>query len=40
MGCLPTGARRFYERHGYLNSEPGEEQPLPHYYRELGNATS
>jgi len=24
-----TGARRFYERHGYVNSEPGEDQPLP-----------
>ena len=35
-----TGARRFYERHGYVNSEPGEDQPLLYYYRELGNATS
>jgi GNAT superfamily N-acetyltransferase len=31
-----TGARRFYERHGYVNSEPGEDQPLLYYYRELG----
>ncbi len=31
-----TDARRFYERHGYLNSEPGEDQPLLYYYRELG----
>jgi len=29
-------ARRFYERHGYSNSEPGEHQPLLYYYRELG----
>jgi len=21
-------ARRFYERHGYVNSEPGEDWPL------------
>jgi GNAT superfamily N-acetyltransferase len=35
-----TGARRFYERHGYVNSEPGEDQPLFYYYRKLGNATS
>lgn len=31
-----TAARRFYERHGYANSEPGEEQPLLYYFRELG----
>lgn len=35
-----TGARRFYERHGYVNSEPGEDQPALYYYRELGDATS
>lgn len=35
-----TDARRFYQRHGYINSEPGEDQPLLYYYRELGNATS
>jgi GNAT superfamily N-acetyltransferase len=35
-----TGARRFYERHGYVNSEPGEDQPLFYYYRELGNVKS
>ncbi len=29
-------ARRFYERHGYANSEPGEDEPLLYYYRELG----
>ncbi len=27
-------ARRFYERHGYSNTEAG--QPLLYYYRELG----
>lgn len=31
-----TGARRFYERHGYANTEPGEDYPLLYYYRELG----
>jgi GNAT superfamily N-acetyltransferase len=30
-----AGARRFYERHGYLNSEPGEIEPILYYYREL-----
>lgn len=30
-----TDARRFYERHGYTNMEPGEDQPLLYYYREL-----
>jgi GNAT superfamily N-acetyltransferase len=34
-----TGARRFYERHGYLNNEPGQDQPLLYYYRDLGGAT-
>jgi GNAT superfamily N-acetyltransferase len=33
-----TAARRFYERHGYRNSEPGNDQPLLYYYRELGDA--
>ena len=33
-----TDARRFYERHGYANSEPGEEQPLLYYYRQLKGA--
>lgn len=32
-------ARRFYERHGYANSEPGTEQPLLYYYRELRDDT-
>ena len=35
-----SGARRFYERHGYVNSEPGQDQPLLYYYRELGIPTS
>jgi len=26
-----TGARRFYERHGYANSEPGKDHPLLYY---------
>lgn len=30
-------ARRFYERHGYSNNEPGDDQPLLYYYRELGD---
>lgn len=30
-----AGARRFYERHGYANSEPGRDDPLLYYYREL-----
>ena len=32
-----TDARRFYERHGYVNHEPGDDQPLLYYYRELGS---
>lgn len=28
-------ARRFYERHGYRNREPGETEQLLYYYREL-----
>ncbi len=28
-------ARRFYERHGYANSEPGQSEPLLYYYLEL-----
>ena len=35
-----TAARRVYERHGYVNSEPGDDQPPLYYDRELGNATS
>ena len=29
-------ARRFYERHGYRNSEVGSDEPLLYYFRELG----
>jgi GNAT superfamily N-acetyltransferase len=28
-------ARRFYERHGYRNTEPGQDEPTYYYYREL-----
>lgn len=28
-------ARRFYERHGYANTEPGKTEQLLYYYREL-----
>jgi GNAT superfamily N-acetyltransferase len=27
--------RRFYERHGYRNSDPGRDDPLLYYFREL-----
>lgn len=30
------GAPRFYERHGYRNTEPGDDVPLLSYFRELG----
>jgi GNAT superfamily N-acetyltransferase len=30
-----TDARRFYERHGYTNTEPGQDEPMLYYYREL-----
>lgn len=30
-----TGARRFYERHGYSNTEPGEDESMLYYFREL-----
>jgi GNAT superfamily N-acetyltransferase len=30
-----SAARRFYERHGYRNSNPGQDDPLLYYYREL-----
>ena len=32
-----TGARRFYERHGYRNCEPGEVEPLLYYFRDLSS---
>lgn len=28
-------ARRFYERHGYRNSEPGKQEQLLYYFRDL-----
>lgn len=34
-----TDARRFYARHGYVNSEPGEDPPRLYYYRELNDAS-
>lgn len=30
-----SDARRFYERHGYTNTEPGQNQPSLYYYRQL-----
>lgn len=30
-----TDARRFYERHGYVNVEPGQHEPMLYYNREL-----
>ena len=30
-----THARRFYERHGYTNREPGETEPDFYYHRQL-----
>jgi GNAT superfamily N-acetyltransferase len=29
-------ARRFYERHGYTSTEPGQDQPMLYYFRDLG----
>jgi GNAT superfamily N-acetyltransferase len=28
-------ARRFYERHGYTTTEPGQDQPMLYYFRDL-----
>lgn len=28
-------ARRFYERHGYRNTEPNQTEPMLYHYREL-----
>jgi GNAT superfamily N-acetyltransferase len=33
-------ARRFYERHGYRNSNPGQDDPLLYYYRELSQPSA
>jgi GNAT superfamily N-acetyltransferase len=30
-----TDTRRFYERHGYTNTEPGQREPMLYYYREI-----
>ena len=27
--------RRFYERHGYRNVDPGQDEPMFYYYRDL-----
>ncbi len=29
--------RRFYERHGYRNTEPGQDEPCYYYFRELAD---
>jgi GNAT superfamily N-acetyltransferase len=34
---VDTDARRFYERHGYINIEPGQVEPMLFYYRELSD---
>jgi GNAT superfamily N-acetyltransferase len=33
-------ARRFYERHGYTNTESGQAEPMLYYYRELADTTT
>ena len=33
-------ARRFYERHGYRNSEPGSDEQLLYYFREVPRVTA
>lgn len=30
-----TDAQRFYHRHGYRNTEPGQSEPSLYYYKEL-----
>ena len=30
-----TDARRFYEAHGFTNTEPGAAEPMFYYYRDL-----
>jgi len=32
-----TDARRFYERHGYANRDPGQTEPQLYYHRELAS---
>jgi len=31
-----TDARRFYEAHGFVNTEPGATEPMFYYHRDLG----
>lgn len=33
-------ARRFYERHGYANREPDQDEPMYYYYRDLGQGAA
>jgi GNAT superfamily N-acetyltransferase len=33
-------ARRFYERHGYSNRDPGQTEPQLYYFRELTRSAS
>lgn len=33
-----TGARRFYERHGYVTIDPGADEPTFYYYRAVGSS--
>lgn len=35
-----AGARRFYERHGYRNSEPDSDEQMLYYFRDLSAARS
>jgi GNAT superfamily N-acetyltransferase len=35
VDAVDVDARRFYERHGYRNTEPGADEPALYYYREL-----
>jgi GNAT superfamily N-acetyltransferase len=35
VDAVDTDARRFYERHGYADTEPDQDQPMLYYYREL-----
>ena len=35
-----SDARRFFERHGYRNSEPGSDEQLLYYFRELARGTT
>jgi GNAT superfamily N-acetyltransferase len=37
---VDVDARRFYEAHGFSNTEPGQTEPMYYYYRELTRAGS